>query len=403
MQAFARRARSLLLFLLIPGLSAVAPLIAYPAITARYGAEGFAAIAIGQSMGVTAAIICELGWSVIGPQAIARGADSSSMHRASVATKLMALAVGLPTAAVVAFSVAVDFQIAAAATAAALSLSALSPVWVLTGLNRPGVILGVDVVPRIALSLSSAVAINWGAPLTVFAAAAGLGTMLSIPLAGWTAGFRVVPMWSDFANGARVIRRQLPLTAGRSVSVVYTTLVTTVVAAVAPGSVALYAATDRVLRMGLAVLAGVPSRLQSWLGQSSDADRRRRSVQSLITNTALGLLAAVSFFVAADPFAQILFSGTIVITDSTAALGSLIALMVCTSRGFGLSLVSANRANAIALGSVVGAVVGGAAALALIPGLGANGGLIAVAAAELAGILVQGVALSRTLRRPDDA
>lgn len=390
----------MLLFLLIPGMSAIAPFLVYPAITARFGPTGFAAIAIGQSIGATVAIICELGWSVVGPQAVARSNpdEVSALHRVSVATKSIALAIGIPVAAILGFVVPTDYRVAASATAVSIALSALSPVWLLTGLNRPAVILGADVVPRMVLNLAAALGITLGAPLAVFAFANGISVAISLLVARQLVAIAIWPRRGDYIGGRAVIREHLALMLGRCVSVAYTTLLTTIIGAILPSAVALYAATDRLLRMGLSVLSGVPARLQSWLGQAPENDLTRRTGWSLITNTLVGLLAGVVFFLAAPPAGGLLFAGTIRIPPFTAALGALVAFAVCTSRGIGLSLVAVHHPNAIASASVAATCVGLLTAMLAIPTLGADGGLLSALVAESLGIIIQAFALARTLR-----
>lgn len=393
MRAFLRRSRSLLLFMIIPGAASISPLLTYPALTASFGAQGFAAIAIGQSVGLTTAVVCDLGWAVIGPQMAARGERISEIHRASIATRLLVLALGVPVAAVAAYYLAQDFRIASAATAISMSLSALSPIWLLTGLNKPGLILTIDSMPRILLNGVAAAVLWAGGPLVVFALANGACVLISLPLASKLGRFGVWPSRSDFHAAPALIREHLALTAGRSVTVVYTTLLTAVTSALAPGAVALYAGTDRILRMGLSVLAGFPSRLQSWLGFAEGAELRRRIRLVILANTALGVAAAVIFVAAVGPASRILFRDVIAIPLPTALIGGGIALSVCASRGLGLCLVAARRPNAIARAGGFAAAVGIVAAVSAIPVWGANGGLTAALTAELVGILVQALAL----------
>ena len=303
----------------------------------------------------------------------------------------MALAVGAPAAAMVALAVASDHEVAAAILAASMSLTALSPVWILIGLNRPGLIIVVDVVPRVLLNLAAALAISLGAPLAVLALVNLLSVPFALAVAGRTARFSTWPRFADFRIGMRLARGHLPLTAGRSVSVVYTTALTAIIGALSPGAVAVYAATDRLLRMGLLVLAGVPARLQSWLGAAQGAELRRRSVQALLANLALGLCAAAVFFAVADPAAQLLFGGVVTIPSSTAALGSALVAAICISRGLGLALVAGRRPNTIAFANVAAAGAGLLVAIAAVPTWGANGGLLAALTAETVGIAVQAV------------
>ena len=60
------------LYVLVPAMGALIPLLAVPVVTGTFGATAFAALAIGQSVGAAAAVVVDLGWSLNGPQAVAR-------------------------------------------------------------------------------------------------------------------------------------------------------------------------------------------------------------------------------------------------------------------------------------------------------------------------------------------
>lgn len=398
-----RQATNLLLYLLIPGLGAATPLLVYPALTARYGSEGFAAVAVAQSLGLAGATICELGWSVLGPQRVARAqaAERASLYQSALATKLIATIVGAPIAAVVAAAIATDYKPAAAFLAAASVATCLSPSWFLVGANRPLAILAFEGIPRLIIMAGVAGLLLVGAPLVVY----GIGTLLAVIFTQIAVslrfGQRLVPRFSVFVEGRSIIRQQLPLTGGRAVSVVYTSLPIAIVGIVNPSAVAVFAAVDRLMRMALAILGGVPSRLQSWVGSAPEDGRVKRSRQSLLMNTALGAIAGIGFAVLVPFVAGLVFSGTIDIVWEVAVLGGAILFAICTSRGFGLSLVAEGRANWIALANVFAAIAGVATTFALAGPLGAPGAQLGGLCAEVVGIAVQAACLFWA-RRPRD-
>lgn len=390
-----RHIRTLLLYLAIPGLSAVTPLIVLPAITSAYGAAGLAATGVGQSLGASAAVIAELGWSVLGPQMIARAnpARRRALYQSAFATRISALAVMMPLAVVGAYFLASQERLAAATVAFAFSLAAVSPGWYLIGLNRPLVILSVETVPRLVLSVAAALALRWSAPLAVYGMLLALAAVLTWLLAAGVAHQRLWPRLADFRDGRQVIARQLPLTGGRMVSVLYTSLPVSIVALIAPDSTATYTAVDRLTRMASALLGSVPARLQSWVGADPGSRGMTRSRQSLLMNASLGLAAGCGFILVGPPVATLVFSGVVSLDPVMAALAGALVFTICTSRGVGLSLVAEGRANWISVANVAGAVTG-VSSVYLLAGLwGAHGALIGVIAAEVVGVVIQLVIL----------
>ncbi|WP_087485823.1 lipopolysaccharide biosynthesis protein [Brachybacterium massiliense] len=386
-----RNSWSLLLFLVIPGLGAVTPLLVYPSITSQFGADGFAAVAIGLSVGMTVSAICELGWGVLGPQRIAR--ERPELHlplvRSSLATKTLALVLGAPIAVLVAWYTVEIHHLAAALTALGASLTALNPAWYLIGLNRPLWILYSDTLPKILLNLAVAGSLLAGAPLLVYGASTILSSVIPLALLSLLSRASLVPRGQEVREGFRVIAQQGPLTIGRAVSVAYTSLPVTITGVLMPGAAALFAGTDRIMRMGLTVLAGVPSRLQSYIGVEDKVLRDQRVTRVLAINLGLGVIAAGVFIAALGPAMSIFYTGTIDAQLPLTLVMGAVVLAVCVSRGYGLCLVARGLANRTVFVTGSAALTGCSLLFLLVPQHGAVGAAIAVLSAEVVGIVVQ--------------
>ncbi|TIH35584.1 lipopolysaccharide biosynthesis protein [Subtercola vilae] len=390
-----KQLRTLLFYFLIPGISAVTPLLVYPALTIRFGENGFASVAIAQSIGYAGSVIAELGWGVLGPQRIARAdkAGRASLYGSALATKGTASLIVAPLAAIATALIVTDHQLAAGILAFATVTMALSPSWYLVGANRPLTILWTEGIPRTVMLVGAAVGIALGAPLELYGIATLVAVVVTLCLVSRATGERVIPHRASFGTGRAVLREQLPLTFGRMVSVIYTSLPIAIVGVVNPGAVALYGAVERLMRMALSILSGVPSRLQSWIGVATGAERLRRSRLSILMNVALGLVCSVGFALVAPFVASIVFAGRIPIPFSISALSACVLLTICASRGFGLSLVAEGRSNWIAAANIVAALVGVGAIFSLSSLLGAPGAILGELASEVAGLLVQAIIL----------
>jgi O-antigen/teichoic acid export membrane protein len=374
-------------------------------VTLKFGTDGFATLAIAQSLGLAAAVVCELGWSVVGPQIVARSNSPARgrLYLASVGSRLTALAIGAPIVAVAATLVSSFDQAGAGVVAVSYAVGALTPSWLLVGMNRPGLLLAADTLPRLALNIAASLAVLAGAPLGVVAIANLGATATSLVVVSRVFSFRMLPTRADFRRGRRTARLQLGLTFGRAVSVTYTSLVTPLLGVLSPSSVPLYAATDRIMRMGLNVLTGFPNRLQSWVGAVPRESRHKRSRASLAANAALGIVAGTVFYFVAPPASEILFVGAIVLDNSIVLLGAAVVAAICLSRGAGLSLIAEGKRKWIPVANVTAAVLGLGGLLLLAPTRQAEGAMTSVLLAEGAGIAVQLIALFWSRAKPEDA
>jgi O-antigen/teichoic acid export membrane protein len=382
-------------YFLIPALSAVTPFLVIPVLTRTYGSSGWSSIAIAQSVGSAAAVIAELGWGVLGPQRVARAGigERAEIYESAIATKLTSVAVLLPIAASATYFLVDEHRLAAVVMTTAFTAAAMSPSWFLVGLNRPLAIVVVEVVPRLGASIGAAVVLLNEGPLEVYGGLLLVAVLVTLVLASRMCEQRLIPRRASFAAGWRTIRLQLPVTLGRAVSVAYTALPITIVSLVSPAAVPIFASLERLMRMGLSVLTGIPSRLQSWVGQAEGAERKRRSRKSLRYNCLLGFGSAIGFNVAVPLVTPFVFSDTVAIPFEATLAMSGVVFAVCCSRGFGLSLVAEARSNWIAVANIFAAVSGTATIFVLASVLGVMGGILGEIVAEVVGLAVQAIAL----------
>ena len=398
MRGFGRQVGRLALHLLVPALGAAAPLAVIPAITSTHGASGWAAVAVGLSVGIATAVVAELGWSIVGPQRVARATrPPGELFATASASKLVATAVLLPVAAAVTLAVVDEHRPAAALVSVGVALGALSPAWYFIGLGRPLLVLVAETSPRVLVSLVSAVAIAAGAPLEVYGAGMVLAAVVTFGVAPRLGGARL-PGADDFRAVPAVVRSQLVLVLGRGVATTYKSLPVALLGAVSPGSVAGFAAVDRPLRMGLQVVSAIPDRLQTWVGVPSAELAHRRSLVSLGLNAGLGLVVGVGFALSMPAVAVVLFTGAVPVSPDLAVAGGVLIAVICTSRGAGLALVSAGRHAQTTTASIASAVVGVPGVLVLGAHHGALGAVSALVSAEAVGLVVQLVVLARSRR-----
>ncbi|WP_426623366.1 lipopolysaccharide biosynthesis protein [Leifsonia sp. McL0607] len=392
-------------YLAVPLLNAVSPLLALPAITASYGSEAWAAIAVGQSLGGTAGILVELGWGLSGSQRVARMSPRNRANAFGVSLVAKAV-VGIPT---IGIAVWLSFLLApegfgdtAAVVAAAAAIAMFSGGWIFVGILKPRLFLYTEALPRALLIAASAVAIHLGAALWTYTGALLLASVAA-PIAG---GIVLKLRPRDFVSLSprrlmRVIGHQRAALSSSVFSSVYISLGTAVATLGSPNATLLFASVDRLQRMVQQVVRPVGYVLKGWVGREVDPESRvHRAVRATFVSGSIGVVSGALFALASPWAAEVIFSGTVHVPPLAAVISGLSIAVMCTSVSTGgVLLVSLRRVSAVATSAAVGAAVG-------LPGIffgamffGGTGALTGQLLAEVSVLIVQIVAARRRLRQ----
>ncbi|MBX0300979.1 hypothetical protein K2F54_13460 [Cryobacterium sp. 1639] len=392
-------------FIVVPMLGAISPLIALPAITANFGAVAWGAIAIGQSIGMACAVVVELGWSLNGPQRVARSSPKNRNQTLAAALLTKAL-IFMPMALiafVAAYMLAPTFKIEAAVVAMGSAAVGMSSTWYFIGTRRPGWILTIESLPKLVAVGLAALAMSLGAPLYSYA----LAVLAPSLLAPWLTVLATRLRLSDFrryrpSRVLRVIQFQSLALSARAVSAVYIALPITLVGIAAPAAVPVFAAAERLQRMALTLLQSIPNFMQGWVGSANSASARLdRARKAIVINAAFGVVSGLVFALAAPRVAHIVFSGVIEIPLELSSLSGVLIFIVCTSRATGnIALVALNKVRVIMISAMAGALVGVPAIFLLSARYGPEGALIGELIAEGTVLVIQLVVTLRARRPP---
>ena len=391
---------TLLLYGASPVVAALAPFAVVPAVTTRYGADGWAVCAVALSVGAAVAVIAELGWVVVGPQRISRDPRRhAEIHHDALASRLVALAVVAPVAVVAVVLLVDEHRGAAVLLTLGVAGGALSPTWLFVGLGRPGLTLLCEALPRVVLALAAAGVIALGGPLEAYGLASLLSVAITLMATSRAVGVRVAPARERLLAAPSIVRGQFVVTAGRGVTALYKTLPAALLQTVAPGSVAAFGAVDRLARAGLGIVAVVPQRLQVWVGSPDQAVAVRRTAGSLVLNAGLAVVSAVAVLTAVPPVVAILFTGAVTVEGPAVVATALLVALTCQSRAFGLALVTLDAVRTTTTAATAAAVVGVTGVLWGGTVGGAAGALAGLAAAEAVAVGVQAAAVVPLLVR----
>ncbi len=394
-------------FALIPLLGIVTPLVVLPAITSRFGASAWVAIAVGQSIGAALVTIGELGWGLSGPQRVARMGATNAYRLAvlSAQTKCLAFVPLAALALTVGYLVAPSLPMETALIAAFTLLTAFSFAWLFLGISRPWLVIVADGLPRLVGLATAALLILLGAPFIVYpivglAIPAAVAPMISILIIARMSGSRSVPI----ASRRQVIRTMLAqrnAVTARAASATYIALPVTIVGIAAPNYVAVFAAGERLLRMALTAIIALPNAMQGWVGRGARGeDRSKRVDLAILVNVILGTVAGCAFGFFAPWASQLLFSGVATVTSEIAWTFSFVVLIVCASRAVGgIGLVAFGGVHVIALSALAGALVGVPAIFLLSSVWDAQGAVIGEILAEGVVLVIQITGLVLIRRR----
>jgi hypothetical protein len=388
-------ARRFAVFVAVPALTSLVPLLALPGVTSVAGATGWAAVAIGQSVGAGGAVVTELGWGLTGTVRVGRQSESAARRLLawSLATKGVAVLAVVPVAAVAAALLAPAHQPEAAAVAGLGALGSVNAVWFYIGRGDPRRLLLLDALPRTVCGVVSAVLLLHGASLWVFVLGVGVPAVIAPVLAVLAVGVRRTDCTGmTWRRLFRVITMQRTALAGRAVSSVYIALPVTLVAAVAPTAVvASFAAADRLQRMILTGLQALPNTVQHWVGSSPDLRTRlARGRKAAVATVLVGAVVGAGLVVLAPALSGWLFSDSLSVTRSEAVFCAGVITVVSASRiTGGVILVVLHRVPSILASASVGACVGVVAIPVGAATHGVEGALAGTLLAELTVLCVQ--------------
>ncbi|WP_167132079.1 hypothetical protein [Paramicrobacterium chengjingii] len=373
---------------------AVAALAAIPAMIHADGAQAWAAIAVGQSIGGIAAVVIGYGWGMTGPARIA-AAQPRGQRSEYVESLRVKLCIALPASAVAAacavFLVPV-YAVHAAIGALAMSSVGLSANWFFTGVRRPYLQLVAETAPRVA-GTGIGIALMYSGASAVVGMACQLGGMLL--------GFAIATSWvlSAFPRGGSTRQLRLVLSsqgtglASTVLSAAYIAAPVAIVTQVAPGALPVFALIDKVQRQISVGLGPVIVVAQAWVPRARGfSGLRQRVKQCVIGALSVGTLLGVITVIAA-PFLMDWLSGGVIEVPLAALLlaGAFVAVGFIESTVSKAIMPAIDRVGVAAKAASISMIVGlplvalGAVALGVIGALsGVVFGLVVRVAIELA-------------------
>lgn len=394
-----QRLRTLLGFFLIPTIASFAMLFSIPVLITAGGTDAWAAVAVSQGVGATAALCVGLGWATTGPAMVARTPtrEHNHLYWLSVASRAPMLVVVAPMAVLASLLLTrADLNLLAVLVTIAVTLQGLSPGWFLIGRVQPYILAAVETAPR-ALAILAAVGMVAITDAVVSYGIVVLATEILIAGGSWARYSR-----RDLAAGGAVeqvrdvVQEQWPLVIAALAGAGYTRAAVPIVSAVAFPAVPVFAALDRVQQFGRTGVRPVASFFQGWVARPGQKRPLVATVVTVGTGALVGAVIAVTLPIV-DAW---IFTEAIPISQMQATLLGLTVASIAGSMSTGLYfLVPRGALRVFSWTSTSGAIIGLPLLLWLSVTGGATGAMAAVLIVELLVVTAQAIYVFSTRGR----
>ncbi|CAN5254217.1 hypothetical protein BH11ACT5_BH11ACT5_22670 [soil metagenome] len=341
-------------------LNGVISLITIPIVIAVAGADPWASMATGQSIGNSMGVLVAFGWGLTGPATIAMAAAGkrpglfldSLFSRAALLLPLV-LVQALVTMAIVPHAKFVAFV-----AGLGMTLAGVSANWYFTGEGRPGRFLFLDTVPRVLGTVTGLLLVVLTDELLFFALAQLAGSLLALVassyviLRGQQLDLREAARWRNIVARLSEQRHGVVAT-GLYAALTPATL--GIVAVLAPVSLPLFVLADRLSKFVGMATAPLIQVFQGWVPAASGPELLRRISLSGRIALVLGLLAGAVYAALLPLFSELLTHDQVQVDLSSAiAFGCVASSWVISPYLTNVALMAVGRVRVIARSAIVG-------------------------------------------------
>jgi O-antigen/teichoic acid export membrane protein len=383
----------------------VVSLTTIPFVIVHGGETGWAAVAVGQSIGALIGIFTMLGWLQSGPTEVARSVTSErwGIYARSLQVRSLSLALTLPAAFFASHIIVPSSGLVASLAASSVIVMNLGASWFFVGESSPGSLFILDTLPRAAGIVIATICIAFGGGLIAYVALVLLGNSLGAAVSAVSISRRYrrerVPIMSS-REVLVLLRGQRHGIASAMLSAIYLSAPLLFVQTLAPAAVPAYALADKVKQQAFTALRPVSQVLQGWTPSGGERDVVRRTGMAWMAALALGVLTGGVVALAGPAVALVLGSGVIAVPHAiTIPMGIALGMQAISLTTGVAGLVVLRLEKHITISALVGTLL---VLSLLVPAIAAGAGVgaaWAVAASQTAVAVYQSVVLLRERKR----
>ena len=357
------RSRGIGLFGLSVLLNGSVSLVSIPVIVAVVGADPWASMATGQSIGASFGVLVIFGWGLTGPVTIAMAdpARRPALFLDSLFARAVLLIPLVAIQAAVTFAIVPQEKLVAFIAGTAMTIAGASANWYFTGESRPDRFLLLDTVPRVSGTIAGVVAVAATGELLLFAAAQLTGALVAL-LVSCAAIFRRQAI--DLRAAARWPRIWRSLVEQRhgvvatGLLAAYVPAALAIIAVLSPALLPMFVLAERLGKFVAMAVSPLLQVFQGWVPAASGAELVRRMRVAGSATLATAIVAGLLYTVFLPSFSEFLTHGQVAFTVAAAiAFGINMATTIVSPYLTNIGLMTFGRLRTIALSVAVGVLV----------------------------------------------
>jgi len=352
--------RKLGVFGITVALNGVISLITIPIVVSRVGADAWASMATGQSIGASLAALVLFGWGLTGPATVAQAAVARRprMFLDSLAARGVLLLPLLALQAAVTVAIVPHEKVVALVAGTAMLLAGASANWFFTGEGRSGRFLMLDTVPRVLGTLMGLALVVTTGHLILFALAQLTGSIVAMVgssiaiLRGHPLDYRGALSWPHIW---RTLVEQRHGVVATGLNAAFTPAVLGIVAVASPGLLPVFVLANRLTGFIGMALSPMFLLFQGWVPAARGAELGRRIRLSGLTTAIAAVLSGILCGALLPLFGLVLTHGEVVVEPALAvAFGALAIVQTGSPFLSAVGLMSVGQVRLIARSTLVG-------------------------------------------------
>ncbi len=357
------RSRGIGLFGLSVLLNGSVSLVSIPVIVAVAGADPWASMATGQSIGASFGVLVIFGWGLTGPVTIAMAdpAKRPLLFLDSLFARGVLLVPLLVIQAAVTFAIVPEAKPVAFIAGTAMTVAGASANWYFTGESRPDRFLLLDTVPRVSGTVAGVVAVAATGQLLLFALAQLAGALVALLVSSATIFRRQAIDVREAARWTRIRRSLLEQRHGvvaTGLLAAYVPAALAIIALLSPALLPMFVLAERLGKFVAMAVSPMLQMFQGWVPAASGAELVRRMRVAGTAPRAVSLVAGVLYTLFLSPFSEVLTYGQVAFTVAAAvAFGINMATAIVSPYLTNIGLMTFGRMRTISLSVAVGVLV----------------------------------------------
>jgi O-antigen/teichoic acid export membrane protein len=404
MLGYVRKTGFYILNMLLGGLTS---LLIIPVVILVVGTDSWGRMAVAQAIGAVFAVFVGFGWGIVGPAQVA-GMDAAlrgQFLRDSVVSRFILLLIAIPLyVATVILILGVRPDLAAYLVAGFTMMTvALGSGWFFIGESAPVRLILWEALPRTIGVVIALGALAITKSLVVFAVIQLATVAASILLTTRDITARYVEGIYDrsIREGLRRLKGSYAAMVTAGTATLYVNAPLIIVTTVIPSVTPIYAAAEKIQRFALTGIAPLTQIIQGYIPSAPDqAQVHQRIRRSIIVTSAVALAFGAVIAGALPWIASILTAGKIAVPFGLSIPMGISSLLIIVSGVTGLAaLVALGKERALAVSTVLGAVIGLPLTVALAMTAGMEGAAWAVTFSEVIVLGYQLIVLRSTIRQ----